>query len=372
MAGKKILGSKGLQRMRDSYLKNEGNFTHAMIDAALDNQEVVKEAAAYGKYKMKDLYPDTYKTMTAVPDGLDVSNLRVVDGLFQGCEALASVDGLDISSAISADRIFEDCKALKSVTGIVAPKCESWKYAFQGCKVLTTIGEWDTSVVKNFHGMFLECEALPETFPWTLDISNATQPFTGYTAAIFGYSNVKNVTLKQDWRYNIKASKFQYIIGEYFKEYARHNDIDTSASSIEIPYTIGNDTYTVIIPEPADWLNESYYDSYRKNMELYFSRHISCSSISLYSLDATTYTYTDADGNSQTGTSYAPKSYADDTTNYQDVIMYKEYINRTDRAVYWKDTVSPKTTLATVPAKTIMFLKTTDHILKNAINITWA
>lgn len=52
--------------------------------------------------------------------------------------------------------------------------------------------------------------------------------------------------------------------------------------------------------------------------------------------------------------------------------MYKEYINRTDRAVYWKDTVSPNTTLATVPAKTIMFLKTTDHILKNAINITWA
>lgn len=352
----KILGSNGLRNLRDRYMKNEGNFTHSTLDntlsdSAYGDNEQIKAGQEYGTYKMKDLYPDTYTTMTSVPDGLDVSNLRIADGLFQGCSALESVEGLDLSNALSADHIFEDCTALKSVKGIVAPKCESWKYAFQGCKALTEIGEWDTSVVKNFHGMFLECESLPETFPWTLDISNATQPFTGYTAAIFGYSSVRNVTLKQNWRYNIKARKFQYIIGEYFREYIRHNDIDTTADSITIPYTIGNDTYTVTIPEPADWLKESYYDSYRKNMELYFSQHISCSNESLYTRNSESYTFTDSDGVEQTGTKYTIKTYEEDPTNYQDVIEYTEAVNR--------------------DAKTIKFTKSTSHILKNAVNITW-
>lgn len=137
MAGKKILGSNGLKRLRDTYFKNEGNFTHNNIDAILDRNKVIKEADNYGKYKMKDLYPDTYKTMTAIPDGLDVSQLRVVDGLFQGCESLTSVDGLDISSAVSAEKIFEDCKALKSVKGIKAPNARSWQDAFQGKCLIT-------------------------------------------------------------------------------------------------------------------------------------------------------------------------------------------------------------------------------------------
>ena len=370
----KILGSNGLTRMRNTYFKNEGNFTHSTLDntlsdSAYGDNEQIKAGQEYGTYKMKDLYPDTYATMTSVPEGLDVSKLRIADGLFQGCTALESVDGLNLSNAISADHIFEDCTALKSVNGIVAPKCESWKYAFQGCKALTEIGEWDTSVVKNFYGMFLECESLPETFPWTLDISNATQPFTGYTAAIFGYTSVRNVTLKQNWRYNIKARKFQYIIGEYFREYIRHNDIDTTADSITIPYTIGNDTYSVIIPTPSDWVNESYYDSWRKNMELFFSQHISGCSEALYSRNAEEYTYTDTDGTEKTGTKYTIKTYEEDPTNYQDVITYEERINRgtSSASVTWSDS-----TRTNLPAKTLMFKKIVTHILKNAVNITWA
>ena len=122
MAGRKILGASGLERMRDSYFKNEGAFTHATLSEALPQDEI-KAAESYGKYRMMDLYPDTYATMTAVPADLDVSKLRVVDGLFQGCAALQSIEGLDISRAVSANDIFNGCTALKSVKGVNAPKC---------------------------------------------------------------------------------------------------------------------------------------------------------------------------------------------------------------------------------------------------------
>lgn len=348
----KILGSNGLKRMRDAYFRNDGFQEHKQIDAWLEHNAVVKEGYENGTYKMKDLYPSTYKTMTSVPANFDASKLRIADGLFEGCEALTDVNGLDLSNALSADHIFDGCTALKSVTGIVAPKCESWAYAFYECKALTHVDQWDTFIVKNFSNMFAGCTSLPSTFPWTLDITNATQKSTKYTSHIFAFSSVTDVTLKQDWWLNIKASKFKYIIGKYLEWYATHNTINMSASSITIPYTIGSDTYAVTIPEPADWLNESYVDSYRKNWELFFSNHISGVSLKLYSTNTITTTGTDENGNPYTTTHEEPKSYADDPTNYVDAIDYDEKIDRT--------------------AKTIVFTKTTEHVLKPSINITWA
>ena len=371
MAGRKILGASGLERMRDSYFKNEGAFTHATLDAALPRAKI-KAAESYGKYRMMDLYPDTYATMTTVPADLDVSKLRVVDGLFQGCAALQSIEGLDISSAVSANDIFNGCTALKSVKGVNAPKCESWERAFMDCTSLSEIEEWDTSVITDFHRMFEGCTALPETFPWTLDVSNARQKNTKYTCRIFAQSSVRNVTLKQDWRLNIniKDYPFQYIVGKYFEEYKRHNAIDTTAASIDISIQIGNDTYTARLPEPADWVKESYFDSYRKNWDLWFSKHISGDSIALYSKDETAYTYTDASGTTQNGVRYTPKTYAEDPTNYQDVITYEEKINRDTSYVnfYW----SGEGKSTSIPAKSIYFKKKITHILKPAINITWA
>ena len=374
MAGKKLLGSTGLRRLRNSYLKNEGNFTHTTLDEALDRDEVIKAASEYGTYKMKELYPDTYATMTSVPEGLDVSKLRIADGLFQGCAALTSIDGLDLSNAISAEHIFEDCKALKSVKGIVAPKCASWAYAFQGCTSLADIEAIDTSRVSNLHGMFLECAARPDTFPWTLELSNAWDKLAGGTGAIFGFSSVRNVTLKQDWRLNLHAliltsydsytkkyeANFDRLIGEYFQEYRQHHDVDTTAASVTMPFPIGNDTYNVTIPEPADWAKESYYDAYRKNMELFFSLNLTCNSQALYSVKETTTNF---------GTLKTIKTYDEDPSNYQDVITYETAINRTDYAI--TQTWADKTT-SEIPAKTIMFKKNIEHILKNAIHITWA
>ena len=116
-------------------------------------------------------------------------------------------------------------------------------------------------------------------------------------------------------------------------------------------------------------MKESYFDSYRKNWDLWFSKHISGDSIALYSKDETAYTYTDASGTTQNGVRYTPKTYAEDPTNYQDVITYEEKINRgaSGANFYWDDNKS-----SFIPAKSIYFKKKVTHILKPAINITWA
>lgn len=394
MAGKKILGSNGLKRLRDTYFKNEGNFTHNNIDAILDRNKVIKEADNYGKYKMKDLYPDTYKTMTAIPDGLDVSQLRVVDGLFQGCESLTSVDGLDISSAVSAEKIFEDCRALKSVKGIKAPNARSWQDAFQGCKLLSAVEEMDTSCVTNFHGMFAECTSLPETFPWTLDMSNVTNPLLGNTSNLFGYSSVRSVTIKQNWKLNkrtgyyrdfygnrngngnrtsndpFKNYFFQVFIGEKIRDYILKNNIDTSTTAtIDVPYNIGDETYTAKPTGLSDWAAESEFDYLRKQFLLFFSLNISSNSIALYAVNETEIPYTNADGTTETSTLKTIKTYDEDASNYIDAIAYDEYINRNERSesIKWDDG-----TTESVPGKSIVFHKVVEHILKPAINITWA
>ena len=104
-------------------------------------------------------------------------------------------------------------------------------------------------------------------------------------------------------------------------------------------------------------------------MELFFSQHISCCSEALYSRNAEEYTYTDTDGTEKTGTKYTIKTYEEDPTNYQDVITYEERINRgtSSASVTWSDS-----TITNLPAKTLMFKKIVTHILKNAVNITWA
>lgn len=377
MAGKKILGSNGLRHLRNSYVRNDGVPKQEQLDASITHAEI-KEPSTYGTYKMKDLYPDTYKTMTAVPSNLDVSTLRVVDGLFEGCAALESVDGLDISSAVSANHLFDGCTALKSVKGIVSPKCESWEYAFQDCTSLSELEEWAMPSATDFYAMFCGCSSLPETFPFTLDLSRAQQPNTKYTGLIFEASSVKNVTIKQDWKLNFTIHDFIstndssssspaknydrafiFIIGMYFKEYLRHNNVDTSASSLTLPYAIGNGTYTVTLPEPSDWMNESYFDKMRKNWMLFFSRHISGQNLSVYTLNMTEtpiLVYDESTGTTKesgaTSKGYTPKTYDEDPTNYLDVIDYDVAVDRT--------------------AKTIVFAKKTDHILKPALNITWA
>lgn len=43
------------------------------------------------RYKMQDLYPARYQTMTEVPDKLDTSKLTTAEEMFNGCKNLSKL-----------------------------------------------------------------------------------------------------------------------------------------------------------------------------------------------------------------------------------------------------------------------------------------
>ncbi len=87
-------------------------------------------------YKMSDIYPDIYATMTEVPDELDISKLPTTYTDNWG----ASYEVYDYSEM------------------------------FAGCSSLKTIPELETKApaAKNFSRMFAGCSSLPKVFPYAL------------------------------------------------------------------------------------------------------------------------------------------------------------------------------------------------------------
>lgn len=65
-------------------------------------------------YKMSDLYPDTYETMTSIPDNLDVSRLTTMREMFAGCVKLQSVPAFNTSKITTFHDAFKECNALGS------------------------------------------------------------------------------------------------------------------------------------------------------------------------------------------------------------------------------------------------------------------
>ena len=64
-------------------------------------------------YRMSDLYPEDYQTMTECPEAYDCSQLTTANGMFDGCAALATLPtGLDTSRVTDFTRMFAGCAAL--------------------------------------------------------------------------------------------------------------------------------------------------------------------------------------------------------------------------------------------------------------------
>lgn len=64
------------------------------------------------KYKMSDIYPDTYTTMTSIPDYLDVSQLTTMEGMFLGCAGLTSIPAFNTDRITSFYKAFWGCTSL--------------------------------------------------------------------------------------------------------------------------------------------------------------------------------------------------------------------------------------------------------------------
>ena len=327
---------------------------------------------------MCDLFPDTYQTMTTIPANLDFSKLQDVQGLFKDCKALQKVDGLDLSSAVCARSLFEGCENLVSVSGLTVPNVTCWDFAFYGCHALTTVEEIDTSNATSMFFMFGDCTSLPATFPWTLDMTAATNDknMTSCNGSVFSFSSVKAVTIKDNFTiqipctciagYTCKPYFLHYVTDAKFNEYVQQHGMpagNTLTLTITVPScmnanggipysskTTGTTDYKVTIPDVSDWANGGALRELRANYLLAFSFHLK----QVGSKDGV-YTYTDpvmSDDGTTVVTPMQIKDYATAPSNYEDITIYTPTVDTTN--------------------KTVTFTASTEHLLKQSISITIA
>ena len=123
-------------------------------------------------YKMSQIYPSTYQTMTTVPDKLDTSNVTNMSKMFYCCYNLTTVPQLDTSEATNMNNMFYGCQSLKSILEMDTNKVTDMNNMFYRCSSLKSIPQLDTNKVTNMRCMFEYCEhltSIPE-----LDTSNVT------------------------------------------------------------------------------------------------------------------------------------------------------------------------------------------------------
>lgn len=219
MADKKILAAKHIDRIKKKFIDRAelpGAFEQPQnadpVGTAKAQDFAEEKIAAMSGYRMKDLYPDTYQTMTSIPTDIDYSKLVRADRLFEGCAALQSVNGLDLSSAISASHLFDGCTSLTSVKGLITPNVADFEMAFSECTHLSELEEFDTSKCHNFYAMFMGCESLPEKFPWTLNMmSVAHLRDKNHGKLMFHCSSVKELDCYLTYPTEISISRDQTI-----------------------------------------------------------------------------------------------------------------------------------------------------------------
>jgi hypothetical protein len=374
----KYLGSRGLKQMRYMFLKNDPcSMTILERETEIFPERNIIQTKPY---RMCDLFPDTYKTMTEIPADMDFSQLRSADELFKGCESLKKVDGLNLQNAVCVRGIFEGCTSLESVTNLNAPNAVDWSFAFYNCRSLKSIEEMDMSHVQKFFSMFGGCTSLPEKFPWTLDMTAATtgRNMTSCNGSVFSFSSVKAVTVKDNFTINVpcrystdgagnvhKSYFLHYMVDAAFQEYVQQHGMpsgNTLTLAITVPSCMdehggipetsektGMTDYKVTIPDVADWAAGGALRELRANYLLGFSFHLK----QVGPADGV-YTYTDPvlDDSGRVTTPMHIKDYSDDPGNYQDITVYTPSIDAKN--------------------KTITFTASTEHLLKQSIALTIA
>ena len=195
---------------------------------------------------MCDLYPTTFKTMTSVPDQLDLGERTSLEKFFSatpkdvhytedgydgyiqdgdgGCRALLAAPMMDTSGITNMSMMFgyaniekirkEDiygnteyknftyinaCVNMVSVPRYDASNVTNFSGMFANCSSLVTIPSLNTSSGTNFAYMFQNCTSLPAVFPWTINLSGAADVHaTTSFEKMFEGSSVEEVTFSYD------------------------------------------------------------------------------------------------------------------------------------------------------------------------------
>lgn len=174
------------------------------------------------KYKMKDLYPNVYYSMTEIPDNIevfDVSRLTKLDEMFEGCRCLIKFPKLIGTNKItSMAKMFSDCEAVtdsSQIPELDTSNVTNFFYMFNRCN-FTSSPKIDTRNATDLSYMFFWCQKLTDISQLQLDTSKATNmalmfnqcPLVGDFPYIIDCININELSTESGSR--------QEITGDYW------------------------------------------------------------------------------------------------------------------------------------------------------------
>ena len=154
------------------------------------------------EYRIYQLYPSTYQTMTELPNDRDwiefVKYRKNLYEMFRHCTNLTIVPQFDTSNVTYMMYMFQYCTSLTTVPLFNTQNVINMYCMFQKCTNLTTVPLFDTSKVINMNSMFHYCTNLT-TVPLfnTSKVKNMNYMFCYcpklITVPLFDTQNVTNM-----------------------------------------------------------------------------------------------------------------------------------------------------------------------------------
>lgn len=145
------------------------------------------------EYRMSELYPSTYNTMTELPNDRDwidfVRYRKILSDMFSNCTNLTTIPPFDTQNVTIMYSMFYNCKNLKKIPSFNTQNVKIMVSMFNNCTNLITIPLFDTQNVIGTQQMFFNCTSLI-----TIPLFD-TQNVTGMSNMFYNCSSLTTVPL---------------------------------------------------------------------------------------------------------------------------------------------------------------------------------
>ena len=185
--------------VKKAFFKNVPENMKALIPVSaelmgLESSQMAENVMTAEKYKMKDLYPDPYRTAESFDGPFGVLGMKSIAEMYDGCEKLE------------------------------------------------TLVAFDTASIQDFNSMFRGCASLPEVFPYAIDISGIKS--SNGLRDMFAESSVKSA-----WFKTTSPQPTYYI--------SRSLLGSGVSSKVDVIMSEGNRRFKMLFPETYEEMSES-------------------------------------------------------------------------------------------------------------------
>ena len=187
-----------IEKIWEEYEKQNSKETHKLNLTMLDVSKVEDMSNLF-------LICHGYDLESIDVSNWNVSNVKSIEGMFDGCNLLENIDvsKWNTKNIKYMDFLFSGCSSLKSVniSEWDVSNVEDMRYMFQNCSSLKSIdvSKWDVSNVKNMQYMFQNCSSLKSIDVSKWDVSNVKDMCDMFYGCNFDYIKKEN-KLIDIWR----------------------------------------------------------------------------------------------------------------------------------------------------------------------------